>query len=67
MVGASKRSSNSATDVPVSVDAAERLQREIEKPGAFKDVSKAPVRILEGWMFQVDAGIDLSVRVQLDT
>lgn len=43
------------TRVPDSLDAAERLQSETEKPGALRDVSKAPVSILVGLIIQVEA------------
>lgn len=55
VVGASRSSNSSSTDALVSLEAAERLQSEIENPGALSDVSKAPLRILTGLMFQAFA------------
>lgn len=58
VVGASRSSSNSATVVPESLDAAEILHNEIEKPGALSDVSKSPVKIRTGLIFQVEPIVD---------
>lgn len=55
VVGASRSSSNSSTDALHSLEAADRLQREMEKPGALRDVSKAPLSILIGLIFQFPA------------
>lgn len=58
LVGPSNSSVNSATGVPNSRPAADRLQSEIEKPGALSEVSKAPVKIRMGLMLQVEAKFD---------
>lgn len=58
VVGASRSSSSSATEVPESLDAAEILHNEIEKPGALSEVSKSPVKIRTGLIFQVAPMVD---------
>ncbi len=55
VVGRSRRSSSSATAVWHFLAACERLAREMEKPGAFSDVSNAPERILIGEMCHLDS------------
>lgn len=61
VVGASSSSVNSETGVPNSRPAADRLQSEIENPGALRDVSKAPVKIRIGLMLQLEARFDLGL------
>lgn len=53
VVGESNSSKSSFTGAFVSLEAADRLQSEIEKPGALSDVSKAPVSIRTGSIFQI--------------
>jgi len=55
VVGASRSSRNSSTDVLLCLEAADRLQRDIEKPGALSDVSNGPLRILIGLMLHACA------------
>lgn len=52
VVGASRSFSSSSTDALHFFAAADRLHRDIEKPGALSDVSKGALRILTGLMFQ---------------
>ena len=66
VVGASNSSSSSSTEVSDSLEAAERLQSEMENPGALREVSKAPVSILTGLMSHLEADEHYSVNPCLE-
>jgi hypothetical protein len=52
-VSAASKSINSDADVLLSFAASVRLQRVIEKPGPFREVSNVPEYILVGLMSQI--------------
>lgn len=66
VVGASKSSSNSSTEVSDSLEAADRLHSEMENPGALREVSKVPVTVLTGLIFHFEAIRDFSVNLSFD-